>query len=149
MLSFFFFISQLIQNASTKLLENLGNSPDPFSAWNSSQVFFLVDAAKAFGELWILNENVSAEGKCNEVPTKTVLDRLIKLWAISVIVEDLATFRENDYISSEQGKFLKSLVLDLSSQLKNEVIGIIDALAPPDAILGSPIGASDGDVKNI
>jgi acyl-CoA oxidase len=28
------------------------------------------------------------------------------------------------------------------------VIGIIDALAPPDEVLGAPFGRSDGDIYN-
>ena len=36
----------------------------------------------------------------------------------------------------------------LSNQLKDEAIGILDALAPPDEILGSIFGSSDGDIYN-
>jgi Acyl-CoA oxidase. len=32
--------------------------------------------------------------------------------------------------------------------LKGEVIGILDAIAPPDGVLNSPIGSSDGDIYN-
>lgn len=32
--------------------------------------------------------------------------------------------------------------------LKEQAIGIIDALAPPDEILGSVFGSSDGDIYN-
>jgi acyl-CoA oxidase len=37
---------------------------------------------------------------------------------------------------------------ELVASLKNEVIGITDALAPPDEVLASPMGAYDGDVYN-
>lgn len=37
---------------------------------------------------------------------------------------------------------------ELCSELKKEVIGITDALAPPDEVLASPFGAFDGDVYN-
>jgi len=30
----------------------------------------------------------------------------------------------------------------------DEVVGIIDAIAPPDEVLGSPIGCYDGDIYN-
>jgi len=33
--------------------------------------------------------------------------------------------------------------------LKNEAVAIIDAIAPPDRILGAPMGSSDGKVKKI
>lgn len=43
---------------------------------------------------------------------------------------------------------VKRLLMKLSNQLKDEAIGIIDALAPPDEILGSIFGSSDGDIYN-
>jgi len=32
--------------------------------------------------------------------------------------------------------------------LKEEAVGLIDVVAPPDFALGSPFGASDGDIYN-
>jgi hypothetical protein len=43
---------------------------------------------------------------------------------------------------------IKDLILQLSLELKDETIGILDALAPPDEVLGSPFGQSDGDIYN-
>ena len=34
----------------------------------------------------------------------------------------------------------------LCTQLKNEAVALVDALAPPDFILNSPIGHSNGKV---
>ena len=31
-------------------------------------------------------------------------------------------------------------------KLSNEAAGLIDVLAPPDVVVGSPFGASDGDI---
>lgn len=30
--------------------------------------------------------------------------------------------------------------------LKDQAIGFLDAVAPPDEIIGSPLGAADGDI---
>lgn len=38
--------------------------------------------------------------------------------------------------------------MQLANKLKDEAIGLIDALAPPDEILGSIFGSSDGDIYN-
>jgi hypothetical protein len=97
-----------------KLQENLGKLPDPFSAWNSTQVFGLQQAGKAYGELYVLNESIKALKKCNEAATKVVVLKLIQVWALSRIVEDIGVFRENDYLTTEQGKLAKDLLLDLS-----------------------------------
>lgn len=38
--------------------------------------------------------------------------------------------------------------MELCAILKEESVGIIDALAPPDEVLGSVFGSSDGDIYN-
>lgn len=42
---------------------------------------------------------------------------------------------------------LKQSILSLLAQLKSEAVTIADALAPPDFILNSVLGTSDGKVK--
>lgn len=41
---------------------------------------------------------------------------------------------------------VRQLMKELCAELKKEVIGITDALAPPDEVLASPFGAYDGNV---
>lgn len=41
---------------------------------------------------------------------------------------------------------LMLLLLLLFMQLKDEAVSLVDVVAPPDFILKSPIGASDGQV---
>lgn len=41
---------------------------------------------------------------------------------------------------------MRKLIVELSAKLKEEAIGIIDALGLPDEILGSVFGSSDGDI---
>ena len=42
---------------------------------------------------------------------------------------------------------LKESILSLCAQVKPEVLAITDALAPPDFILNSVLGTSDGKVR--
>ena len=49
-------------------------------------------------------------------------------------------------MSTEHIYFVKEIVNQLCSQLKDEAVGIIDAIAPPEAVIGSPFAAEDGDV---
>ena len=45
---------------------------------------------------------------------------------------------------------MRESLLDLCHEMKNDAVALVDASAPPDFILNSPIGASDGDVyKNV
>lgn len=49
-------------------------------------------------------------------------------------------------MSGAQCKLVKETILSLCKELKNEAVSLVDAFAPPDQILFSPIGRSDGDV---
>lgn len=47
---------------------------------------------------------------------------------------------------SEPAEFIKYGILDLLKELKNDAISVVDAIAPNDFILNSPLGMSDGEV---
>ena len=137
-----------LQESIMKLQENVGTSPDLFTAWNNAQVFHLQTAAKAYGELFCFNEAVIAmeNSKCEK--TKAVFKNVLDLWTLSRIDEDWGSFRFNDFINSEQYKFVKELIIERCFELKEEVVGIIDAIAPPDHVHGSPLGCYDGNIYN-
>lgn len=48
--------------------------------------------------------------------------------------------------SSVPVELLKTGVIDLLPELKNDAISLVDAIAPNDFILNSPLGMSDGQV---
>ena len=43
---------------------------------------------------------------------------------------------------------MKELLIERSFELKDEVVGVIDALAAPDNVHGSPLGSYDGNMYN-
>ena len=44
-------------------------------------------------------------------------------------------------------RLIKEAILQLCGALKTDSVALVDAIAPPDFILNSPIGNSDGQVK--
>ena len=52
------------------------------------------------------------------------------------------------YLSGrEPARLIRDSVVELCAHLKNEAVALVDAVAPPDFILNSPIGSSDGQVR--
>jgi acyl-CoA oxidase len=44
-------------------------------------------------------------------------------------------------------QLIREAILTLTQDMKCDAVALADALAPPDFILNSPLGQSDGDVK--
>eukprot|EP01015_Nassula_variabilis_P005734 TRINITY_DN14284_c0_g1_i1.p1 TRINITY_DN14284_c0_g1~~TRINITY_DN14284_c0_g1_i1.p1 ORF type:complete len:119 (+),score=35.00 TRINITY_DN14284_c0_g1_i1:63-419(+) len=74
--------------------------------------------------------------------------KFYELWAINLILKDQGTFLAYSHITRDHIKLYKQRVAELCSDLRNEVVTVMDMIAPPDDIIGSPFAASDGDIYN-
>jgi acyl-CoA oxidase len=79
------------------------------------------------------------------------LARLLHLTALYFLDKHLVMFYQGGYFSNERAVLLiRETLLELCHELKDESMGLVDAMAGPDYALNSPIGASTGDVyKNV
>ena len=72
------------------------------------------------------------------------------MFALYLIEKDLAVYLAAGYFDAAQSQIIKELVLSLSEQYKKECVALVDAIAPPDEIIWSPLGQSNGLVyKNL
>lgn len=65
-----------------------------------------------------------------------------------IVTKYISTLYEGKFISSDfnAGILLQNGILELLPELKNEAVGLVDAIAPTDFILNSPLGMSDGNI---
>lgn len=49
----------------------------------------------------------------------------------------------------EFGNLIRSSIIRLCDDLKNDAVALVDAIAPPDFVLNSAIGRSDGEVMRV
>lgn len=85
----------------------------------------------------------------SEVPNsiRQVLIRLGVLYGLWSLDAHSATLYEGGYFSgSTPNRLMKSAILKLCSELKPEMVALADAFAPPDFILNSVLGRSDGNI---
>jgi len=136
----------------TKKLSGQLTSKDTFTAFNDSQVFFLQNAAKAFMDWIIIDkfmeniENLKLEFQA----LKPVLMLCCDLFALWCIEKDISVYLAGGYFSGKQSYIIKEIVLQLVREFKNEAIAIVDSIAPPDEVIWSPLGQSDGEIyKNL
>lgn len=82
---------------------------------------------------------------------RPVLKQLCALYSLWTLSNHMATLYQGGYFSGwEPADWIQQAILTLCSQLKDEAIALVDAVAPPDFILNSPIGNADGELyKNL
>eukprot|EP01102_Stenamoeba_stenopodia_P014952 TRINITY_DN5044_c0_g1_i1.p1 TRINITY_DN5044_c0_g1~~TRINITY_DN5044_c0_g1_i1.p1 ORF type:complete len:734 (+),score=191.25 TRINITY_DN5044_c0_g1_i1:67-2268(+) len=137
--------ANLLLQSTERLQEQVANGKDVFTAWNDSQVFFLQSLAKSYIEFVIVSKFVDYLQEVNDPTLRSALQQLCDLFAMTRIEQDIGNFRDNDFINSKQTQKLRKDILDLVRQVKDNAIAFVDAIAPPDGILYSPIGRSDGE----
>jgi len=136
------------QRATLKLQEYMGESEGMFDAWNKTQPFYLPEAAKAYADIYVFGHFKKLTKRCADKPTKKVLESLAHLWTLYRIEQDYHIYKEVDFISKEQIGWVRSAIVDLCRVIKDEANALIDVFGITDEMLGSPLGAQDGDVYN-
>jgi acyl-CoA oxidase len=136
----------LVRKSMTRLQENGGKFHNMFETWNHTQAFFMHSLSISFGEMVLTGElsKMAEVAKAQCTDTGAILTRLLELFVASKVVADLGTFREGDYISSDQGNMIRDWMMDLCNEVAESSIRLIDAVALPDKLLGSAFGVADG-----
>ncbi|KAE9412440.1 hypothetical protein Angca_009473 [Angiostrongylus cantonensis] len=74
-----------------------------------------------------------------------ILHRLITLYALFAFEKHLASSYISGYCTGEHfGEGIRSNIRQLEAELAPAAISLVDAVAPPDFVLNSALGASDG-----
>lgn len=130
------------------LEENTRNGGCNFTARNYAKVYRTSVLTRAYCEHLALNFFLKeAENHSQDSNIATVLEKLGKLYGLWSLDKHLIYFYEGGYACGpNMAKFVKESILKLCADLKPEMMGVIDALAPPDYVLNSVLGKSDGKV---
>lgn len=80
---------------------------------------------------------------------RSVLKKLCSLYAAWNIEKKLGDFYAGGFAApnSEMDALIREGIILLCKELVNEAVCLVDVLAPPDFIINSPLGMSDGDVR--
>lgn len=83
--------------------------------------------------------------EATDVSIKNILLKLFSLYGLWSLQKHMGTLYEGNYIQGKEPSCLLSqAILDLCSQIKNDAVSLVDAVGPPDFILNSVLGQSDG-----
>lgn len=86
--------------------------------------------------------------KTNDKNIITTLEKLGILYGLWSIEKYMVLLYESGFANGPKlVKLTNESVLKLCNELKDDIMGVVDALAPTDFILNSVIGKSDGKVR--
>nr|KAG5696860.1 hypothetical protein BaRGS_035270 [Batillaria attramentaria] len=148
-------VCRLLVDSDQRVKSQLASGKDGFTARNDSQTYFCRSLALAYIEHEVLRRFIATltEKNGEETPgdLQPVLRGMCALYGLWSLEKHLATLYQGGYISgSDPPRIIREAILRLCSELKDDAVALVDVLAPPDFILNSPIGASNGEIyKNL
>ncbi|KAG5668840.1 hypothetical protein PVAND_016762 [Polypedilum vanderplanki] len=129
------------------LLKSLGQST--FDARNNSQVFHANLLAVAYAHRQIYVTFLAEVQKLpDSSPEQEILTKLLSMFGANLISTFyMNVLYESGFVTSINAcELLQTGILQLLPIIKDQSIALVDAIAPPDYILNSPLGMSDGEV---
>jgi len=117
---------------------------EPLKAWNDTQVFFLQSVAHLYSQYIVIQRFIQGIAECEDLACREALIRLKNLYFFDCLQQSSPFLLENKYLTPEQSKGVKTTIISLLGEIKDDAAMLIDAVAPPDHILGSAIGLSNG-----
>ncbi|CAH1801769.1 unnamed protein product [Owenia fusiformis] len=145
-------VTYLLEESAIKLKSELSSGKDSFSARNDSQAYYCRTLSFAFIEHTVLDTfNKYIQDTDTPAELRPVLNRLCVLYGLWSMEKHLATLYQGGYLQGpEPARLIRGAILRLCTELKNDAVSLVDVIAPPDFILNSPIGNSDGQIyKNL
>ncbi|CAF4745532.1 unnamed protein product [Rotaria sp. Silwood1] len=89
-----------------------------------------------------LKLNNDMDEKCKQILEKLLIVHILKLFE-----EYIGILFEGNYIKNVHiNQWIQIRLLDLCHELRNEILALVDVFAPPDHILNSVLGNSNGQV---
>ncbi|KAG8453452.1 hypothetical protein GDO86_000181 [Hymenochirus boettgeri] len=150
--SYKWLVCYLLRESYVKLQHEKQSQNNDFYARNNSQVYYCRSLAMAFIELSVLERYHDYTHDINTPHSlQPVLKNLCALYGLWSLSKHLAVLYQGGFCSGEQpGRIVQEAILELCAKLKDDAIALVDAIAPPDFILNSPIGKADGELyKNL
>uniref|UniRef100_A0A1Y1K0L4 Acyl-coenzyme A oxidase n=1 Tax=Photinus pyralis TaxID=7054 RepID=A0A1Y1K0L4_PHOPY len=120
---------------------------DPFWAKNESQVFYLKNLAIVYIQHFIIQRVYLTVLNAQDANIKNILTKIVSLYGVWTLEKYLTIFYQGGYASdSRLINFIQTAILTLCKDLKDDAVALVDVIAPPDFLIKSVLGQSDGMV---
>lgn len=116
-----------------------------FWSKNNTQVFYAKTLAISFVQHFVLQRMIAVINESADISIKNVLSKLFSLYGLWSLQKHIGILYEGGYFhGSEPSRLLNEAILQLCGEIKDDAVSLIDAIGPPDFVLNSVLGQSDG-----
>ncbi|CAF0988482.1 unnamed protein product, partial [Brachionus calyciflorus] len=139
-------ICYMVKISHDKLQNNLKKGQDLFTARNENQVFYSKSLALIFMERQLIERFIEKINQNKDESLGKVLNRILYLAGLYLLDNHVGLFYQGGFYSTEKPVFLiRECILELCRELRDDAMGLVDAMAPPDFVLNSVLGESNGE----
>jgi len=124
----------VLESAARRLKGGMDDGGDPFEVFNACQDHVLV-AARSHIDTRILEAFAHGIEQCEDETSKSMLNRVCDLHALSVIEQHRGWYQEHGRISSTRSKAVIRNVNSLCDELRPHAGDLVDALRVPECVL--------------
>ncbi|XP_072751455.1 peroxisomal acyl-coenzyme A oxidase 3-like [Anoplolepis gracilipes] len=149
LLTFKWLVCYYLKKTYQRVKDLKSNGMSDFDIKNNSQMFLARTLSLVYGEhallMYFIRCLQDPKWKINE---RDVLTKLCSLFGAVTLEKRLGDLYACGYASSTSNidNFLREGIVTLCKDLLDNTVALVDVLAPPDFILNSPLGMSDGEV---
>lgn len=129
---------KMVISLSQRMQSLLKKRIDPQQAFLRCQVH-MVAAADAYIDQVTLASFLKAVDHCEDPSSKTILDKMAKLYALTTIQENKGWFLEADYMEGAKTKAIRRVITKLYQEIRPIAGGLVDAFGIPEELLGAEI----------
>ncbi|MEL6355973.1 MAG: acyl-CoA dehydrogenase, partial [Bacteroidota bacterium] len=99
----------------------------------------MMAAAEAYVERLVLGRSLDRINSLEKSPVRSILEKVIALYAVHTIERHRGWYLEHDYITGQKSKAVSRLVDILCSEIRPEAGALVEAFGIPDQLLAAPI----------
>uniref|UniRef100_A0A7G3ACZ8 Acyl-coenzyme A oxidase n=1 Tax=Lutzomyia longipalpis TaxID=7200 RepID=A0A7G3ACZ8_LUTLO len=112
------------------------------------QVFNAIPLALAYGQRMIFQTFYKFILNLNGVTAeKVVLTKLLSLYGCYIILQYMSYLQKGGFLlKAKDSDLYEEAYLYLLEDIKDDAVSLVDAIAPPDFIVNSPLGLSNGEI---
>lgn len=137
-----------LEKTARRVEELVKQKKTAFEVRNDSQALNAITLSLIYGERMIFRQFYQRVQEWTDIPNeqRAVL-KLVSLFGLEILRKNLSTLYEGGFISGpEPARLYEAAVLGLLPEIKGDAISLVDTIAPPDFLLNSPLGMSDGNI---